>query len=326
MNISSLFKTKFFPAAILIAAALPVAVVAQWPTYTPPGTPRTADGKVDMNAPAPRLANGKPDLSGLWTGVGRGGPPAGGGLGGAPVEGAPAAGRGGPPAGAAAGGPPAGAPAAAAAGRAGRGAAAAAPGTIPAANYINLGGQFEGGLLPYTPAGLKLRTERFNRHSIDHPDAHCLPINPIHIWGHPQPRKLVQTPNELVFIAEANSVVRQIFTDGRTLPKVEDVQPWWFAYSVGKWEGDTLVVDTIGFLDDAWIDENGSPLSNGAHLTERFTRPNYGSLHVEMTVTDPKFYTRPFTVQVNQQLMPSDQLIEFICAENNKAAEHYSPK
>lgn len=315
MNIRSTLKSRILPAAITLAVALPLAVVAQWPSYTPPGTPKTADGKVNLTAPAPRLANGKPDFSGVWTGAGRGGPPAGG-LGGAPpIAGAGAAG--GPPA----GGPPAGA----AAGRAGRG-AATAPGGIPAVNYINMGGGFEGGLLPYTPAGLKLRTERVARHSIDHPDAHCLPINPIHIWGHPQPRKLVQNANELVFIAEANSVIRQIFTDGRSLPKVEDVQPWWFGYSAGKWEGDTLVVDTIGFLDDAWIDENGSPLSNGAHLTERFTRPNFGTLHVEMTVTDPKYYTKPFTLQVNQQLMPSDELIEFICAENNKAAEHYSPK
>jgi len=192
----------------------------------------------------------------------------------------------------------------------------------PRGGFQNLAIHMEGGLLPYQPAALALRTTRLERNSKDHPDAHCLPLNPVQMWFHPQPRKLIQNPREIVFLAEANSGIRQIFTDGRPLPKAEDVEPWWFGYSVGKWDGDTLVIDSIGFLEDAWIDEQGSPLSNAAHITERIRRPNYGTLDIEITVNDPKTYTRPFTVKANQRLMPDDELIEFICGENNTVLPH----
>lgn len=123
-------------------------------------------------------------------------------------------------------------------------------------------------------------------------------------------------------LAEANGAVRQIFTDGRTLPNKEAVQPWWYGYSVGKWDGDTLVVESVGFRDESWIDENGSPLSNEAHVTERIRRPDYGTLEIEVTVIDPKTYTRPWTVSANQYLMADDELIEFICDENNTSVKH----
>lgn len=211
------------------------------------------------------------------------------------------------------------------AGGGGRGAAPVIDVGIPRGGFQNLAMHMEDGLLPYQPSALALRTERLDRNSMDHPDAHCLPLNPVQLWFHPQPRKLIQTPREIVFLAEANGGLRQFFMDGRPLPKPEDVQPWWFGYSVARWDGDTLVVESTGFPDDAWIDEQGSPLSNQAHVTERIRRPDYGTLQVEITVNDPKTYTKPFTVKSNQRLLPDDELIEFICAENNTVLPHLVP-
>ena len=246
------------------------------------------------------MVDGKPDLSGVW----------------ASADGVP----GGPPVGPGPGAPPGGGP--------GRGPAGPPPGGaqvdvgIPRGGFQNLAIHMTGGLLPYRPAALALRTKRLERNSRDHPDAWCLPLNPVQLWFHPQPRKLIQSPREIVLLAEANSGIRQFFIDGRPLPRPDAVQPWWFGYSAAKWEGDTLVVESTGFLDDAWIDEQGSPLSNGARITERIRRPDYGTLEVEITVDDPGTYVRPFTVRANQRLMPDDELIEFICGENNTVLPH----
>jgi len=138
---------------------------------------------------------------------------------------------------------------------------------------------------------------------------------------HPQPRKIIQTPNDVVILYEAQAGVRQIFTDGRSLPPA-DVQPWWYGYSVGHWDGDTLVVETTGFRDDVWLDIDGSPLTGTGKLTERFRRPNYGTLEIDITIEDPKVYTKPFTVRVNQRIMPDTELIEFICGENDRSGPH----
>ena len=189
-------------------------------------------------------------------------------------------------------------------------------------DFKDMGKNQPGGSLPYQPWALELHNQRFENNSKDHPDAHCLPLNPIQLWFHPQPRKLIWSPNEIVMLAEANGGVRQIFTDGRPLPNKDDVQPWWFGYSIGKWDGDTLVVESTGFLDSAWIDENGSPMSNDAHVTERIRRPNFGTLEVEITVNDLKTYTKPWTVTANQTLLANDELIEFVCGENNTVLPH----
>jgi hypothetical protein len=138
---------------------------------------------------------------------------------------------------------------------------------------------------------------------------------------HPQPRKIIQTPSLVVILYEGNAGVRQIFTDGRSLPD-NDPQPWWFGYSVGKWEGDTLVVETSSFRDDGWLDIRGSPLTDAAKMTERFRRLNYGTLQIDVTIDDPKAYTRPFSVRVNQRIVLDGELIEFVCNENNKSLEH----
>lgn len=156
----------------------------------------------------------------------------------------------------------------------------------------------------------------------DNPDAHCLPMGLTQLHMHPQPRKIVQTPKLIVMLYEGNSGVRQIFMDGRKLPD-NDPQPWWYGYSIGRWEGDDLVVETTGFRDDVWLDVNGSPLTGTGKMTERMRRLNYGTLETEITIEDPKSYTKPFTVRVQHRVMLDEDLIEFICNENEKSSQHF---
>jgi hypothetical protein len=126
----------------------------------------------------------------------------------------------------------------------------------------------------------------------------------------------------VVMLYEGNAGVRQIFTDGRALP-ANDPQPWWFGYSTGRWMSDTLVVETTGFRDGGWLDVNGTPLTDRARVTERYRRTSYGFMEVEVTVDDPKAYTRPWTVTIKQRLMPDDELIEFVCLENERSSRHF---
>jgi hypothetical protein len=188
--------------------------------------------------------------------------------------------------------------------------------------FWNIGAGLDGDL-PLQPWARELRAKRVAGNSKDNPDAHCLPIGITQLHNHPQPRKIIQTPSLIVMLYEANGGVRQIFLDGRPLPK-NDPQPWWYGYSVGRWDGDTLVVETTGFRDDGWLDVNGAPLTDAATMTERFHRTNYGSMEIEVTVNDPKAYTRPWTAaKMRFRLMPDTELIEFICAENEKSSQHY---
>ena len=157
--------------------------------------------------------------------------------------------------------------------------------------------------------------------SKDNPDAHCLPLGFMQLHTHSQPRKVVQTTNDVIIMYEANSGLRNIFTDGRALP-ANDPQPWWFGYSIGKYEGDTLVVETIGLRDEGWLDVQGAPFTSGAKITEKFRRPKYGRIEIDVTIDDPKAYTKPWTVRVNWRLGEDEDLIEFICQENNRDPEH----
>jgi hypothetical protein len=111
--------------------------------------------------------------------------------------------------------------------------------------------------------------------------------------------------------------VRQVFTDGRAAPG-DDPQPWWYGYSVGHWDGDALVVETTGLRDGGWLDVYGTPLTDAARVTERFRRPSYGRLEIDVTIDDPKVYTKPWTVRVNQRIMPDQELLEFVCLENQR--------
>jgi hypothetical protein len=191
----------------------------------------------------------------------------------------------------------------------------------PVATFFNVAANMKEGL-PFTPWAAELRKQRMAVNSKDNPDANCLPIGFMQLHTHSQPRKMVQTRDDLVIMYEANYGLRQIFTDGRPLP-ANDPQPWWFGYSVGKWEGDTLVVETTGLRDDGWLDVPGSPFTSSAKVTERFRRVTYGRLEIDVTIDDPKAYTRPWTVRVNQRLAADEDLIEFVCNENERSSKHY---
>jgi hypothetical protein len=188
--------------------------------------------------------------------------------------------------------------------------------------FWNIGTGLEGDL-PLQPWARELRARRVADNSMDNPDAHCLPIGLTQLHNHPQPRKIIQTAALIVILYESNGGIRQIFLDGRPTPN-NDPQPWWYGYSVGRWEGDTLVVETTGFRDDGWLDVNGAPLTDAGRMIERFRRVNFGNLEIEVTVDDPKAYTRPWTaLKIRQRLMPDDELIEFVCQENEKSSRHF---
>jgi hypothetical protein len=260
---------------------------AQWPARPSPTVPKTADGKPNLLAPAPRTADGKPDLSGVWENVGwselREATGDISGTGGSPAT---------------------------------RSLLTGGPGL-----FFEIGAGVDGGL-PLQPWAADLKKQRMAANSKDNPDAHCLPLGNMQLHTHPQPRKIIQTPDVVVMLYEGNGGIRQLFTDGRPLPG-NDPQPWWFGYSTGQWIGDTLVVETIGFRDAGWLDVNGTPLSDRGKMTERFKRTSYGSLEVAITVDDPKAYTRPWHVTVKHRLMVDDELIEFVCQENEKSTQHF---
>jgi hypothetical protein len=182
----------------------------------------------------------------------------------------------------------------------------------------NLGVDTPGGL-PYQPWAAALVKERTAAQGVDDPHVRCLPDNPPRTWVMPHLTKAVHTPKLLVLLYEVNAMYRQIFIDGRPLPA--DPNPSWNGYSTAQWDGDTLVVETAGFRDDLWADMSGSPLSDVAKLTERIRRPNYGTLELEITVDDPKVYTRTWTVKMTQKLELDTELIDEICLENEKSYE-----
>jgi hypothetical protein len=191
------------------------------------------------------------------------------------------------------------------------------PGTPPEATFWNIEAGIKEGL-PFQPWARELRAKRMAANSKDNPDAKCLPIGHMQSHTHSQPRKMIQTPELIVILYEANAGVRQIFLDGRGAPDNDPV-PWWAGYSRGWWEGDTLVVETTNFIDDGWLDVNGAPLTSRGKIIERFRRPSVGRLEIDVTIDDPKAYTKPWTVRVNQRLLvDGTDLIEFVCLENQQ--------
>jgi hypothetical protein len=163
--------------------------------------------------------------------------------------------------------------------------------------FLNIGFGIKGSLplQPWAAAILKQRTAENGK---DDPTSRCLPGSPVQMHTSPFLRKMIQVPGLLVLMSENSAIYRQIFTDDRPLP--DDPWPYWFGYSSGKWEGDTLVVHTIGFRDGLWLDRNGTPMTDAAKMTERFHRLNFGTLEIEVTIDDPKAYTAPFTVRIKQ--------------------------
>jgi hypothetical protein len=274
--------------AILVLSSGSASLGAQWFNYPTPGAPRTASGSVDMAAAPPRLANGRPDLSGVW------------------MTAEPAC---------------------------------VVRGTVPVAELRklippsrkcppttasfsrqsnNMGIDMPDGL-PYQPWLAALVNERTANQAIDDPHIRCLPDFFLRAYGLPHYLKFVQTPTLLIMLNEYNGTYRQVFTDGRPLP--QDPNPSWQGYSTGTWDGDTLVVDSNGFRDDLWIDWGGSMVTGAGKVRERIRRTDFGHLEIEVTVDDPKAYTRPWTVTLRQQLAPDTELIDEICAENERFAK-----
>ena len=175
-----------------------------------------------------------------------------------------------------------------------------------------------GGRPPYQPWAGTLYDRRKDDQAKDNPDARCLPLGPLQMLAHPLPKKILQQAGLLVLLHERNMEFRQIYIDGRPAPN--DPNPSWYGYSTARWDGDALVVDTTGLRDGLWADFNGSPLTEQAKIRERFRRPNFGTLLVDVTVDDPKAYTKPFTVAVNNHLALDTDLLEYACLENEKDA------
>lgn len=314
-----------------------VSVAAQWGKVPEPNVPRDEKGAVRYDAPTPRTVDGRnrPDLTGLWMRANSGAPPRAGGAGrqgrggregAAPAAGAPAgaqaaAGGPGPTTG---GGPPV--------GGAGRGGVSLEPATAafpydpkgpPVATFFEAGGNMEGGL-PYTPWAAEIRKQRLALGARDNPDAMCLPLGFLQFHQQPQPRRIYQLPNQILIEYESNYGLRHIYMDGRKLPPQGEPNPFWYGYSVGHWEGNDLVVETNNLRgaedgpSDGWLDVNGSPYSRDAKFTERFRRLSYGQLQVDMTLDDPKSYTKPWTVRIDFRIRPEEEMIEFVCNENQQ--------
>jgi hypothetical protein len=190
---------------------------------------------------------------------------------------------------------------------------------LPMSRYgINLGTGMPGGL-PYQPWLVPLVKERTANNAKDDPHVRCLPDTFVRAYGLPHLLKFVQTPGLLIMLSEVNASYRQVFTDGRPFP--EDPTPSWQGYSTAAWEGDTLVIDSIGFRDHTWIDWNGSEISDSAKVRERISRPDYGHLQVEVTIDDPKSYTKPWTVTLRQRLALNTELVDEVCLENEKSLQ-----
>jgi len=278
-------RPRLFAAIIMLASA-PTALLAQWEAYPTAGVPRTPDGKPNLTAPTPKASDGHPDFTGIWQND-----------------------------------------------RTVGGTVSARSSSKPPTTnedllalarrspFWNLGSQFKDGL-PFTPWAAELHRQRVANNSKDNPDAHCLPMGIMQFHNHGEPRKMIQTPQVIVILYEANAGIRQIFTDGRPLPK--DPEPWWYGYSTGHWEGDTLVVQSAGFRDLGWLDVEGSPLTDMAHVIERYRRPDFGHLEIAVTIDDPKAYTKPWTFTVRQHIMVDTDLIEFVCQENEQDSTHLS--
>lgn len=268
---------------------------AQWIEYPTPGVPRKPDGAVNMSGPAPRMANGKPDFSGIWTTAEPNRRT--GGLS-SPKDRSDAKDQAGPT----------------------EAAGPGDPGDITASRQMaNIGIDLPGGL-PYQPWQVPIVKERTDNLAKDDPHIRCLPDNFLRAYGLPHLLKFVQTPNLLLVLNEMNAGYRQVFTDGRPLPV--DPTPSWQGYSSAKWSGDTLVIDTIGLRNDTWIDWHGSVLTEAAKVREQMSRPDFGHLIVQVTVDDPKAYTRPWTVTLKERIVVDTDLIDEICIEDEQSLKH----
>jgi len=186
---------------------------------------------------------------------------------------------------------------------------------------FNLGADLKPEDIVMLPWAQALQAERRDNNGKDDPEGYCLPPGFPRVNGVPFPQKIVQLPGAIIILYETRTTFRQIFLDNNhTLPN--DPQPTWMGYSKGRWDGDVLIVETRGFNDKTWLDDNGHPHSEQMQVTERFRRPSFGQLLVDITIDDPKTYAKPWTVTQAFQLAADNELIEYICNENNLDVQH----
>ncbi len=265
---------------------------AQWLNYPTPGTPRTRDGKANLTAPAPRVADGKPDLSGVWPAQSTSVEEFKRLFGSGPIDNA---------------------------------LTLSVPGMEldTVSKYaVNILVDFKPDESPMRPAAADIL--RGHLASPD-PGGSCLPLG-IPVAGLvSEATRIVQSPRMTVIMYESDGTHRQIYTDGRALPK-EIVQPAWLGYSAGQWVGDTLVVETAGFNDKTRLDVLGHPHSEALRVTERYHRRDFGHIDVEMTFDDPQMYTKPFTIKYTDELLADSDIFENFCNENEKDRAHVAPK
>ena len=270
------------PRLLAVFALLSVAAHAQWLNHPTPGTPRTRDGKANLTAPAPRAPDGKPDLSGVWQTE--------------LVNPRDSV--------------------------LGENFQFVVPGDDPRtfSKYVrNILADFKPEDVPMRPEAAELL--RKNATTAITPSVNCLPLGlPVSDMHSYYPFKIVQARGVTMVLYEAGNTYRQIYTDGRKLPV--DPAPAWLGYSVGRWEGDTFVVDAVGFNDKGRLDGSGHPRSEAMRLQERFHRRDFGHMDVQITVDDPTFYTKPFTVKVTEILIPDSDVLESVCNENEKDRAH----
>jgi hypothetical protein len=172
---------------------------------------------------------------------------------------------------------------------------------------------------PLTPAAKEALRQHRQPGTLG-PSLICLPDGVPHADLLPEPFKIIQTPSETLMLYEVETMFRQVFTDGRKLPA--DPSPTWLGYSVGRWEDDTLVVDTIGFNELSWLDAGGHGHSEDMRVEERFHRKDYGHIELAITITDPKTFTQPIKFSVIEDLLPDTDVFEHVCYENEKDAAH----
>ncbi len=180
---------------------------------------------------------------------------------------------------------------------------------------VSLTGDLKPGeIRPWAEEVYKKRLEALDR---DTPATHCLPGGPTEILG--AQYRIIQGPNVMA-ILYGSGAYRQIFTDGRELPK--DPNPTWWGYSVGHWEGDTLVVQSAGFNDRSWLDFSGHPHTEELRVTERFQRRDFGHVQLQVTLEDPKTFTKPFTITLVVNFVPDTEMLEYVCNENERDSAH----
>jgi len=266
----------------VVFALLSICADAQWLNFPAPGTPRTRDGKPNLTAPAPRSSDGKPDLSGVWQTE--------------LVNPRDSV--------------------------LGENFPFAVPGDDPrtfSKYFFNILADFKPEEAPMRPEAAELF--RKNGTTAITPTSSCLPLSiPGADMLSYSPFKIIQTRGVTLVLYEGPNSYRQIYTDGRKLPV--DPNPTWLGYSVGHWERDTFVVDSAGFNDKARLDGRGHPRSEALRLQERFHRRDFSHLDVQITVDDPKLYTKPFTVKVTEILLPDSDVLESVCNENEKDLAH----